>query len=208
VERIKTRIIRFARFRLWPRNRDHRAPRARASHRGRHRRRALVDQIAFVTHNADFHIAKFVYDLLEAATRASSVSASTRWPTRPTSGRGSLRAGERSRRERVVVRAGNDVFAVSEELPEAPEPAPSNRDFSRFLKRGPDSSATETLRPVTSRSGFVERPLERSREATPRPQPGPAIVATKPFRYGRRRPSAPAPIPGHSIPTLTKPMES
>jgi len=105
-----------------------------------------VDQIAFVTHNADSISRSSSMTCWRPATRASSVSASTRWPTRRPRPEDPYEQASVPVVSALSFEPGNDVFAVSKSY-RSTGARSSNRDFSRFLKRGPDSSATETLRP-------------------------------------------------------------
>lgn len=191
-----------------------------------------IQKLAELTHNAEFHVAKLVYDLLDSghvviageepepileAQEAAEDPFETVFedaavspfdlrpePLEDTIGFGAAR--ERS-------------LPVTEPSPAPPPPA--SQDFSRFLKRGPDSS-TDSGR-SSGRTFAAEVAPQRH---APAPPPSvitqPPVTAAAPSVAAPASPSAPsvaappaspgltpstALIPSNAVPTLIKPME-
>lgn len=162
-----------------------------------------IHEIALATFNPDFFIAKFIYDLMESGQ--ADISGETALSPEPI---------ESPALEDPYETVFHDASAPPFEAGAAPDytiepepkPAAPNRDFSRFLKRGPDSSAgTASERPVAS-NGVADwtRGLASAGAPTSVENALPSRVSEYPDIP--LTPST-ALIPPNAVPTLTKPME-
>jgi hypothetical protein len=163
-----------------------------------------IDEIAAATHNAEFHVAKFVYDLVEAGQaaivgeRPPDPSAAEPEPEDP------LASVFEEAAAPFDEGPLSGPFAPPSAIPPEPPKPPAPQDFSRYLRRAGDSSASfESVRrptpPSADRSGI--RPAI---SLPPRPERGPDEGT--PASPGAGDASAPG-IAGSAIPALTKPMD-
>jgi hypothetical protein len=193
-----------------------------------------IEQIASHTHNPDFHVAKFVYDLLEsghlqlvgeterermpperleAELQAEILSSSASLPAVYGLLRSEAallqpqRAGEPippAPPSLVEAAVPSDATVLAPQRPPASSPSTPPSDFRRFLRR--DDSESRSRRPATPRP--VPPPQ------TPRPGPEPALPeaieagdSPAPVASPGAAPGPVSEIPLSSVPRLTKPME-
>lgn len=184
-----------------------------------------IDEIAQATHNPDFHVAKLVFDLVESG-HAEIVAERAEEIAEP------LDLSPEDPYETVFEDAASSPFdsqPFDDTLTAAePEPPvkPAAKDFSRFLKRGPDSSTTSS-ESLGGRGAASAAPTPPPMPSPPPPAisnlpvPSPAAMPTQiSMRAVAAPPPAPAPpppdsappparpqIPPGSVPVLMKPME-
>ncbi|KAA0250256.1 MAG: DUF4388 domain-containing protein [Acidobacteria bacterium] len=199
-----------------------------------------IDEIAFQTHNPDFVVAKFVFELLEAG-RAELVG------ERPDEAHVPADLTLEDPAAMVFEEAATPAYEpvslpedgsqpAPEELAPPPGAEPSARtapDFSRFLRRGPDSFVESSraggraaARPpsgawrqpsggfstpsgaFTAPSGALRRPSDALERGGPRPaSPSTAIPPVSPAPQASEEKGGRAAIPVTAVPTLTKPLE-
>jgi hypothetical protein len=180
-----------------------------------------VEEIAAATHNPDFHVAKFVYDLLESG-HIQLVGEREPTPTPPERLEAELRA------EMLSTGPISSIYRHEPGLPEAPDvttssgarairtdaapappsPLPASRDdFRRFLR--PHDSDTRPKRPS------AERPAAQPPVAEPEPEilpadaelPDAVEAADSLPPVPLDAPAKPPKLPLAAIPRLTKPMD-
>ncbi len=191
-----------------------------------------IEEIAAVTHNPDFHVAKFVYDLLEsghlqlvgerepAPTPADRLAAELHTEMMSTGPISAIYRHEPGLPDAADVSSSSSVRAVAASAPRASGPSsappPSPQDFRRFLR--PHDSDGRARREAAAKS-----PVPSPAPASARP---PAVVPELQslLEEERELPDAveaadslppvpidalamPSKIPLVAIPRLTKPME-
>ncbi len=177
-----------------------------------------VEEIAAVTHNPDFHVAKFVYDLLESG-HLQLVGEREPTPTPPDRLQAELQA------EMLSTGPISAIYRHEPGLPEAadisslsgaraaaalapPSSLPSSReDFRRFLR--PHDSDSRSKRPSAAKSGAPPPPEVPEPETLPPDAELPdAVEAMDSFPPVPLEALAmPSKIILTAVPRLTKPME-
>ena len=173
-----------------------------------------VEEIAAVTNNPDFHVAKFVYDLLESG-HLQLMGTSERAPTLP---------GPAEEKFHAEMMATGPISAIYRHEPGLPDPAdisstslprvaaasspaasgPSSpassspADFGRFLQR--KGSDTRTRRPSAAKSPPPPPDKEREHPEAPEGTDSPPPVPNAAITMSGKNPLV-------AIPQLTKPME-
>lgn len=179
-----------------------------------------IDQIAMATHNPDFHVAKFVFDLLESGhvritgerpeeRKAAPVVVETEETVESVFLEAIEPASEEIAKAHATF-ATAAAAATAEPRPKPPEEyilappgpkTPAPQDFGRFLKRGPDSAASGhsgSRRAAKSKAG--KEGSGSTLKAVPPPPAEPAFEDSA----DTLPPSNIAPT---AVPLLTKPME-
>jgi hypothetical protein len=192
-----------------------------------------IERIASHTHNPDFHVAKFVFDLLESG-HLQLVGESEEVRTSPERLEAELQAEiissptlpavygllkseslllQPQRAEEPLPPAPPSLIEAAVSLdatvaapprPAAAAPVTPAQDFKRFLRHG--ESDSRTRRPSAARP----IPPPSSRPPTPKPELPEAVEAGDSLAPVPAHGEAPAPgpqIPLSSVPCLTKPME-
>ncbi len=192
-----------------------------------------IEQIASQTHNPDFHVAKFVFDLLESghvqvvgesemertsperleAELQAEIASSSRHPAIYGLLKSEAALLQPVRAEEPIPPAPPSLVeeAVPSEVtvlappgrPPAPPPAVA-KDFKRFLRRDESDSRARRSPPPRPATPTPSRP------AQPEPELPEAVEAGDSLSPAPPRGEAPAPVPKillSSIPLLTKPME-
>ncbi|MFI5182382.1 MAG: DUF4388 domain-containing protein [Thermoanaerobaculia bacterium] len=181
-----------------------------------------VEEIAAITHNPDFHVAKFVYDLLEsghlqltgerepARTAPERLEAELQAEMLSTGPISSIYSHEPGLPEPAEMSPSGVRAAVSE-IPSAaapPQPLPSSQeDFRRFLR--PHDSDSRAKRPAAARSPAPPPPEAPEPEILPAdtelPDAVEAADSLPPVPVDAL--AMPPKIPLAAVPRLTKPME-
>ncbi|MEO6326861.1 MAG: DUF4388 domain-containing protein [Thermoanaerobaculia bacterium] len=166
-----------------------------------------IEEIALSTFNPEFSVARFVFDLMESGHAAIVGEKPEDLPPAEDAD------------EAVFAEANDSPFSEDGDHekgvtiePEPRAPAPT-RDFSRFLKRGPDSSAgasRSTLPPLVPPPAPV--PADASDHSRPALKIPSSVEPPRPPAGSDSYPNIPltpstALIPANAVPTLTKPME-
>ena len=162
-----------------------------------------IDEIALSTFNPEFSVARFVFDLMESGQ--ATILGEREPDPEPTE----------DVDESVFADANGSPFGDDAGAPQhvtiEPEPrapAPS-RDFSRFLKRGPDSAAGA---PKISQASQAPPPEDASDHSRPALKVSASLEPPQESIKSDSYPNIPltpstALIPPNAIPTLMKPME-
>jgi hypothetical protein len=170
-----------------------------------------IDQIAMATHNPDFYVAKFVFDLLESGhvrivgerpqEKKAPAPVEPEEPAEPVFVEAIMPAAELAKAKaaaEAAAAAGPPPKPREEYILAPPGPkTPAPQDFGRFLKRGPDSAGHSGGR---IRAARPKEPSESTLKAIPPPPVEPAFEdsaeALPPIDFA---PTA--------VPLLTRPME-